>query len=278
MGDLQRHLSGKVAWVTGSSRGLGRVIAGHLAACGANLVVHGTHPTSTRAFGEASSLQAVADEIAASTGVETLAVSGNLAAEAEVSRMVSEIHDRFGRIDILVCCAGGDIGAAGTGAPNAGKPAVNDAVGVAYSDLVSVLDRNLMTCILTCRAVAPEMMTRHSGRIVTIGSIAGLTGNEQSAIYSTAKAAVHEYSRCLAQLLRTYNVAVNVVAPGETVTQRFLHSRAIDETMMDRDDTLIRYGQPLEVARAVEFLVSDATTYISGQVLRVDGGKQTWPA
>lgn len=275
---IQRHLSGKVVWVTGSSRGLGRAIAGHLAACGANLVVHGTHPTSTRAFGEADSLQAVADEIAAASQVETLAVSGNLAVESEVERMLGEIHARFERIDILVNCAGGDIGAAGTSAPNAGKPAANDAVGISYQDLVTVLERNLMTCILTCRAVAPEMMARHAGRIINIGSIAGLVGVEQSAIYATAKAAVHEYSRCLAALLRPYNIAVNVIAPGDTVTQRFLHSRVIDESMMIDDDTLIRYGQPIEVAHAVEFLVADSTTYISGQVLRVDGGKQAWPA
>lgn len=278
MESTQRPLQGQIAWVTGSSRGLGRVIADHLASRGAAMVVHGTHPTSTRAFGEADSLQAVAEQIASQHEVETLAVHGNLAEKDQVARMVSEIHSRFGRIDILVNCAGGDIGAAGTGAPNAGKPPVNDAVGIAYEDVISVLDRNLMTCILTCQAVAPEMMARRSGRIVNIGSIAGLAGTEQSAIYATAKAAVHEYSRCLALLLRPYNVPVNIIAPGETVTQRFLHSRVIDEAMMVTEDTLVRYGRPIEVARAVEFLVTADTTYISGQLLRVDGGKQTWPA
>ena len=278
MDSLKRHLTGQVAWVTGSSRGLGRVIADHLAACGAAVVVHGTHPTSTRAFGEANSLQAVAEDIAAANQVETLAVWGNLADEAEVQRVVTEIHARFERVDILVNCAGGDIGAAGTGAPNAGKPAQNDAVSVSYTDLRSVLDRNLMTCILVCRAICPEMMARRAGRIVNIGSIAGLAGAEQSAIYATAKAAVHEYSRCLALLLRPYNVAVNVIAPGETVTQRFIHSRIIDESKMVTEGTLDRYGQPQEVARAVEFLVASSTTYITGQVLRVDGGKQCWPA
>lgn len=278
MDSQKRHLTGQVAWVTGSSRGLGRVIADHLAACGAAVVVHGTNPTSTRAFGEADSLQAVAEDIAKANQVETLAVWGNLADETEVQRVVTEIHARFERVDILVNCAGGDIGASGTGAPNAGKPAQNDAVSVSYTDLKSVLDRNLMTCILVCRAISPEMMSRRAGRIVTIGSIAGLAGSEQSAIYATAKAAVHEYSRCLALLLRPYNVAVNVIAPGETVTQRFIHSRTIDDSKMVTDGTLDRYGQPQEVAQAVEFLVASNTTYITGQVLRVDGGKQCWPA
>jgi len=274
----QRHLQGKIAWVTGSSRGLGRVIATHLASCGATMVVHGTTPTSTRAFNEAESLEAVARAIAEAHGVEVLAVHGDLSDEAEVKHIVGEIRARFGRIDILVNCAGGDIGAAGVNAPLAGKPAHNDAVMVSVEDIRTVLNRNLMTCILVCREVAPEMMARKSGKIVNIGSISGLWGTAQSVIYATAKAAVHEYSRCLAVQLRPYDVAVNVVAPGDTVTARFLASRPIDQSKMVTGGTLDRYGQPIEIARAVEFLVSDAASYITGQVLRVDGGRQCWPA
>lgn len=273
-----RHLQGKIAWVTGSSRGMGRVIASHLASCGATMVVHGTTPTSTRAFNEAESLEAVARAIAEEHGVEVLAVHGDLSDEAEVKRIVGEIRARFGRIDILVNCAGGDIGAAGVHAPLAGKPAHNDAVMVSVEDIKAVLSRNLMTCILVCREVAPEMMARKAGKIVNIGSISGLWGTAQSVIYATAKAAVHEYSRCLAVQLRPYDVAVNVVAPGDTVTPRFLASRPIDESKMVAGGTLDRYGQPIEIARVVEFLVSDAASYITGQVLRVDGGRQCWPA
>lgn len=278
MGEEKGHLSGKVAWVTGSSRGIGRVIATHLADMGAAVALHGTTATSTQAFGEGNSLVEVASDIAAQRGARVLPVHGDLTDEGVVTHMVETIRAELGSIDILVNCAGGDIGAAGTSAPMAGKPPQNDAVSIALEDIRTVLDRNLMTCILCSRAVAPEMMERRAGHIVSIGSIAGLFGTENSAIYATAKAAVHEYTRCLAEMLRAHNVTANVIAPGDIQTPRFLASRVVDEDMQQDDGTLVRYGQSIEIARAVEFLVSDKNTYITGQVLRVDGGKQIWPS
>src|SRR5258708_25093908 len=189
-------LNHKVAWVTGSSRGIGRVVASHLASLGARVVVHGTTPTSTRAFDEADSLEAVAREIADAHQAEVLAVHGDLADPGTVERIVGEIRQPFGAVEVLVACAGGDIGAAGTGAPNAGKPDPNDAVFVSLEDIHAILERNLMSCILSCRAVAPAMMQRHQGRIVTVSSVDGLHGVANGALYATAKAAVIEYSRC----------------------------------------------------------------------------------
>ena len=274
---MEKKLDGKVAWVTGSSRGLGRGIAAHLADLGASVAVHGTSPTSTRAFDEADSLDAVAAEIAAQSGSQTMAVWGDLTDAERVQTVVGEIRAKFGQIDVLVNCAGGDVGNKGVTAANAGKPAGNDAIQISLEDIRTVLDRNIMTCILCCREVAPEMMERREGAIVNIGSIAGLNGNVSEAIYSTAKAAVHEYTRCLAALLRPYNVAANVVAPGPTVTPRFLNSRPTEDEMMVQEGTLVRYGWPIEVARAVAFFATN-DAFISGQVLRVDGGLQIWPA
>ena len=275
---IDRPLKGKIVWVTGSSRGIGRAIAAHMASLGASVIVHGTTPYSTRAFNEAESLDAVAQAISSEHGTRVLPVHGDLTDENTVKAIANEIRAHLDRIDILVNCAGGDIGSGGVLSPLGGKPRNNDAIFISLEDIKAVLERNLMTCILVCREVAPEMMQRKSGSIVNIGSDAGLVGTGKSAIYATAKAAVHHYTRCLAQMLRSHNIRVNAIVPGDVVTARWMATRSYDQNKMVEDGTLDRYGQPIEIARVVEFLTSDASSYITGQVIRVDGGSQCWPA
>lgn len=273
-----KRLENRVAWVTGSSRGIGRVVAEHLASLGAKVAVHGTTPTSTRQLGEAESLDAVATEIATTHGTDVLAVHGDLTDVDTVARNVREIRDRFGGIDILINNAGGDIGSKGVTGENAGKPIVNDAVNISLTDVETILDRNLRTCILVCREVVPEMMEGNEGWVVTIGSIAGLAGRQSEVSYSVAKAAVHEYTRCLAAQLRPHGVYANIIAPGEIITPRFEASRPTRDERKVETGALTRYGWPHEVARAVEFFVTSDSSYVTGQVLRVDGGMQLWPA
>jgi 3-oxoacyl-[acyl-carrier protein] reductase len=278
MQDKNLSLSGKNVWVTGSSRGIGKAIAEHFASCGANVLIHGSRPDSTRVFNEGESLESNAKGIADQYGVTCLAVTGDLTDWKTVTRIVDEIHQKLGTIDVLVNNAGGDIGTKGVAADMAGKPDGNDATNISVEDIKTVMDRNFLTCVFCCKAVAPEMMARKSGKIINIGSIAGLKGLPGAAIYASSKAAVHEYSRCLAVQLRPYDINVNVIAPGDTLTERYIASRLTDDSRKVHEGTLDRYGWPEEVATAVEFLATEASRFITGEVIRVDGGSQVWPS
>ena len=267
-----RLLQGKTALVTGAGRGLGRAFADLVARLGADVAVHGMREDGPAEYGEGTTLTATAEAIAAAHGVRTCRVLGDLTSSAEVTRVVAEARAALGPIDILVHNAGGDIAAAG------GKPDPNDCVFVKEADVRAVLDRNLTSTILICQAVAPEMMERRRGRIVTLSSVAAFRGRAQSAIYATAKAAVVHYTRCLAEQMRPYEVTVNSIAPGDTRTGRFVGTRPVDPARMATDGTLDRIATVDEVARTLEFLVGPMGDFFTGQVLRVDGGTQLWPA
>jgi 3-oxoacyl-[acyl-carrier protein] reductase len=188
-----------------------------------------------------------------------------------VEQVVAAVEAGVGPIDVLVHNAGGDIAAAG------GKPDPNDAVMIAEEDVRAVLDRNLLATVLVCQQVARRMMERKRGRILTISSTAAFQGRAQGAIYATAKAGVVHYTRCLADQLRPYDVAVNSLAPGETRTGRFLGTRDVDPDRLAEEGTLDRIATVDEVARLVELFAGPLGAFVSGQVLRVDGGTQCWP-
>jgi 3-oxoacyl-[acyl-carrier protein] reductase len=272
----EKHLAGKTAWVTGSSRGIGQAIAEQLAGAGANVVIHGSTLNSSSYFNEGDSLAAVAEKIGKENGVRTMHVAGDLTKVEVVKDLTARIRGELGHIDILVNNAGGDTGSMGAAGKNAGKIVEgNDPLFLPYEEVRAILERNLMTCIIVCKEVVPAMIERKAGWVVNIGSIAGLAGLPAASIYATSKAAVHEYTRCLAAYLRPYGVHANVIAPGDTLTPRFKASRPLEDARMDQS-SLERYGWPVEIARAVEFLCSDGGSYITGQVLRVDGGRQIW--
>ena len=268
----KRLLDGQVALVTGAGRGLGRAFAERLAALGCSVAVHGMRENGPSEYGGDRTLTDVAHESAAANGVRTVRLLGDLTKSDDIDRVVTEAVSRLGPLDILVHNAGGDIAAVG------GKPDPNDVVNIKADDVRAVIDRNLLSTIFVCQRVARDMMQRRRGRIVTIGSVAAFKGRTNASIYATAKAGALHFTRCLADQMRPFDVTVNTIAPGDTRTERFLATRAVDAARLADGGTLDRIATVDEVARVVEFFAGPMGAFVSGQVIRVDGGGQLWPA
>ena len=263
--DQEFSLEGQVALVTGSGRGLGHAIARRLAELGAAVAVHDRDDKAPSEFGEFADLAASHADVAA-VGRPTCVVAGDIADEGRVGAMAREVERVLGPITILVNTAGGDIAAAG------GKPKPNNALEIKMEDVRALIDRNLIGTMLMCRAVVPGMLARRAGSVVNIASAAAHIGLSPEVVYSTIKAAIVHYTRCLATETREQNVRVNCVSPGATATARFKRTRVLDPKQLVEDGTLARYGTPRDQANAVAFLCTPAAKFIHGQVLRVDGG------
>jgi NAD(P)-dependent dehydrogenase (short-subunit alcohol dehydrogenase family) len=240
-------LSGRVAVVTGGTKGIGEAIVRHLAAAGARVVaVSRSAPPSPGG--------------AARDGeVTTLAV--DVAKKTEVDRMVETVVARHGTVDILVNCAGTAKRA----------PALEQA----EADWEYMIELNLRGTAWACRAVAPVMRRAGRGRIVNITSIGAEFGLVNRAAYCATKGAAAQLTRCLALEWGRHGITVNAVGPGITVTplvRPFLDANPGKEDTMNRKIPLGRLGRPDDMAGAVVFLASDLAGYVTGQTIYVDGG------
>ena len=240
--------SGKTAVVTGGSRGIGRAVCLELARGGANVVL-------CYAGNEAAAQETVS--ACEALGAKALAVRCNVADAGEVKALMDTAVQTFGRIDILV--------------NNAGITRDNLMVRMSEADFDAVINVNLKGMFNTIHALYRPMMKK-GGRIINIASVSGMMGNVGQANYSAAKAGVIGLTKTVAKELATRNVTVNAIAPGFIATQMTeVLSDAAKETALS-GIPMKKMGRPEDIANAAVFLASDMASYITGEVLRVDGG------
>lgn len=241
---------GKVALVTGASRGIGRAIAVDLARHGADVVLTGR---------DAAALdETVAAIAAARANARHLVLTGDVSDHTAVDGIVARTIEQFGRVDFAVA--------------NAGQSVDSLLLRLKPEAIDHMLSVNLKSAFYLCGAVAKPMMKQRYGSIVLVSSIVGLTGNAGQAAYAAAKAGLLGLTKSLAKELGSRNIRVNAVAPGliETAMTEKMPDQARDYLLSQT--ALGRAGQPEDVSGAVTFLCSEAAGYITGQTLVVDGG------
>ena len=244
---MVKLLAGKVAIVTGGSRGIGRAIAIELANVGAKVAINYARSSS------------VADELVAqivASGGEAISIGADVSQAEQIDGLVKAVMAKWGRIDVLV--------------NNAGITRDTLLLRMKLEDWQAVIDTNLTGVFSCTRAVSKIMLKQRSGRIINIASVSGQTGNAGQASYSASKAGVMGFTKTVALELSSRGITVNAVAPGFIATD-MTHDLKAEGIL--QFIPLGRYGQPEEVAGMVRFLAADpAAAYITGQTFNVDGG------
>ncbi len=239
------RLSGKTALITGASGGIGEAIAKNLNQQGAHVVLHGTRATRL-------------EELAEQIGTNVSVALANLSDRDSVSGLVAEATQHTGAVDILV--------------NNAGITRDNLFMRLKDEDWDDVIEVNLTASIMLCRSAIRAMMKARWGRIISISSIVGVTGNPGQTNYAASKAGMIGFSKALAAEVASRGITVNIVAPG------FIKSPMTDELTDDQTQSLLgnvpagRLGKPQEVAAAVSFLASEEAGFMTGATLHVNGG------
>jgi NAD(P)-dependent dehydrogenase (short-subunit alcohol dehydrogenase family) len=245
-------LSGKVAIITGSSRGIGKAIAERFAEHGAKVTI------SSR---KAGPCEEVAAEINAKHPGAAIAVPANISSKEDLQRLVDETRKAFGKVDICVCNA-------------ASNPYYGPMSGITDDAFRKILDNNIISNHWLIQMVAPEMAERKDGAIIIVSSIGGLRGNAVIGAYNISKAADFQLARNLAHELSPHNIRVNCIAPGLVKTDfaRALWDTPEAEKRSSSGTPLRRLGEPDDIAGAAVYLASKAGSWMTGQAMVVDGG------
>jgi NAD(P)-dependent dehydrogenase (short-subunit alcohol dehydrogenase family) len=249
-------LTGRVAIVTGSSRGIGRAIAEGMVAHGAKVVI------SSR---KQDACDMVADDLNARYGEgSAIAVAASISSKEQLQALVDKTREAFGRIDILVCNA-------------ASNPYYGPMSGISDEQFRKILDNNILSSHWLIQMVAPEMLERKDGSIIIVSSIGGLTSSPTIGAYNISKAADFQLARNLATEFGPAGVRVNCIAPGliRTDFARTLWENPETLELMTKNVPLRRIGEPKEIAGAAVFLAAPASTFVTGQMIVADGGVMT---
>ena len=250
----QFNLDGKVAIITGSSRGIGKAIAEEMAVHGAKVVISSRKPEPCDEV--AAAINAAHDDGTA------IAVPANISSKEDLQNLVDETRKAFGKIDILVCNA-------------ASNPYYGPMSGMEDEQFRKILDNNIVSNHWLIQMVAPEMKERREGSIIIVSSIGGLRGSDVIGAYCISKAADMQLARNLAHEFGPDNVRVNCIAPGliRTDFARALWENPEAEKAVNASTPLRRIGEPHEIAGVAVYLASPASTFMTGQSLVVDGGR-----
>jgi 3-oxoacyl-[acyl-carrier protein] reductase len=242
---MQIDLTGRVALVTGSTRGIGRAIAEMLAGCGARVAVVGRDA-------------AKAVEVAAQISPEARGFACDVADIASVTALVAAVEEAFGSIDILV--------------NNAGLTRDNIMLRLKDDDWDAVIDANLRGAFVAIRSATRGMMKRRWGRIINISSVVGLVGNKGQSNYAASKAGLIGLTKSVAKEFASRNILANAIAPGFIETDMTAAMTSEARSTLTAGIPLERLGSPKDIAGMVAFLASEYGAYITGQVLVIDGG------